>query len=147
MILGGNPTKVTDVTRRVGTTLATSNASTTSGTTELAVDQVTANVISGNRYVIRWVFKYTGTSTADQYVVRIREGSGTGGAEVDSVVFIPQYTANNITLIMDVDWGPAVSTTSRTWTGTVQRISGTTSTVTPVGGSTFRRRLTVELAD
>jgi hypothetical protein len=130
--------------RRVGTTTATSNASTTSGTTELAVDQVTATLVSGSTYRLKWYFKWTATVANDRFALRVRDGSGIGGTERESLVF-NTLTGNVFTEMLERDY-TAGSSGSQTWTGTVARISGT-GTVTPDGNGTGVRSFTVERVD
>lgn len=131
--------------RRVGTTEGTTAPGiTTSGSTEVAVDQVTATVISGRKYTVTYRLKYTATVSADRFVVRIRSGSGTGGTELESVVWItPATLSSTLTQTIDIDW-VASSTGSQTFTATVARVGGT-GTLTVQGGTTGRRILKVDL--
>lgn len=127
---------------RVGTTTGTAGGGTTTATTEGPTDQVTAAVVSGWTYRIRWYMKYTATVANDRFVLRIRTGSGVGGTELESAVF-NTGTGVTFTEVIETDW-TAAATGNQTFTGTVQRVSGT-GTITIQGGPTVRRSFTVDL--
>lgn len=142
----GDIISASDVNRRVGTTPATTDSSATSGTTELSVDQVTANLTLGRKYVVTWDMNWLGTVAADVFSLRIREGSGTGGAQLDlTSVKVQAATIPTEQAIVMVDY-TASATGSQTFTASLQRISGT-GTVTAKGSVTQPRTLKVDLAD
>lgn len=143
-VFAGDIINAADVNRRVITVTATTNGSTTSGATELAVDIGAGIVIAGRTYRLKWVFKYASTAT-DRYVIRVREGSGIGGLEIESNVFIVPGTGNTWTEILEADWVAASSGTA-TFTGTVAKLTGS-GTLTPQGTTTSHRSLTADYAD
>lgn len=142
-VFGGDVTNVVDVNRRVGTTLATADATAISTGTETVIDTVVASVIAGRGYEVEWKMRYAATA-ADTWVIRVREDA-VGGAEVDSTVFVASSTGNTFTQVVGMDW-TAGATGSKTFVATVQRLTGT-GTLTPKGGSTFKRRLKVTYED
>lgn len=125
---------------RVGDTVATADSSATnSGTNvELSVDTVTINAVSGRKYRLTWVFQYACSVANDRAFFRIREGSGTGGNQLTVGQFVAPVanTALSGGPII-VDW-TASSTGSQTFSGTIQRASGT--------GSVTRRAATSQPA-
>lgn len=125
---------------RLAITTATSAASATSGTTELAVDQVSKDLVIGEVYRIQWTLAWTGTVTDDVFFVLLRLGSGTGGTQLTfrSVVVGRSFGAQITT------YYTATATGSQTFTGTLRRSSGT-GTMTAAGTATQPRHLTVEL--
>ena len=132
-------------TTRVGTTNAQSPGSTTSGTTELAVDTVTFTAVAGQRYEVKYWFKYTATVSADRFVVRVRQGSGTGGTELESRVFVtPASLLSTLTEPLELDYVPS-SSGSTTLQATVARTGGT-GALTVQGSATANRWLKVNLA-
>lgn len=152
-VLAGNPTYASDVNAdvakaslgRIAQTDATANAAATSGTTELAVDQVTISAVNGYRYKITWNMSFTGTVVADTFLFRIRLGSGTGGSQlVYTCPAIPFNSGNQATVrqVMVTEW-TASSTASQTFTATVVRNSGT-GTATVTAASSALRTLSVD---
>lgn len=130
---------------RITQTDATSNASPTSGTTELAVDQVTISAVNGYRYKITWNMSFTGSVVSDTFLIRIRLGSGTGGSQL--VYACPTIAVNSgnpatVRLILQTEW-TASSTASQTFTGTVVRNSGT-GTLTVTAATSALRTLSVD---
>lgn len=131
--------RIAAIEGRLTTTSATSNLSATSGTTELSGDQVTTTLVNGKVYRATWNLNWTGTVAADQFAVRLRFGSGTGGTQITS-----RTVAINSTFGMELTaYFTAGSSGSLTITGTVQRTSGT-GTMTVAGSATQPRYLTIE---
>lgn len=132
--------RVAAIEGRLTTTSATSNASATSGATELAIDQVTKTLVNGKVYKCTWTLNWTGTAT-DQFAVRQRFGSGIGGTQITSrTVAIGSQFGTDL-----ISYFTAGSSGSLTVTGTVQRTSGSTSAMTVTGSATQPRFLTIEL--
>lgn len=124
---------------RLTSTGATSNAAATSGTTELAIDQVTTTLVTGKVYKCTWTLNWTGTVAADQFEIRQRFGSGIGGTVITS-----RTVAINSQFGLDlISFFTAGSSGSLTVQGTVQRISGT-GTMTVTGSATKVRYITIE---
>jgi hypothetical protein len=143
---GGDIIVTADVNRRVGTTTATSDSSATSSTTELSIDQVTASLISGRRYTITWDAPWLGTIANDNFFLILREGSGTGGTQLDfQTVKVQAATIPTETAFVQTDY-TAAATGSQVFTGTARRSTGT-GTLTAKGSSTQPRILRVDLAD
>jgi len=142
----GDIISAADVTRRVGTSTATSDSSATSSTTELSVDQVTANLTSGRKYVITWDTQWLGSVAGDVFFLILREGSGTGGNQLDfTTVKVGAATITTEAAILMVDY-TASATGSQTFTATFRRSSGT-GTLTAKASGTQPRTLKVDLAD
>jgi hypothetical protein len=145
-VFAGDVISASDINRRVGTTTATSDSSATSGTTELSVDQVTATLVSGRRYTLTWDVAWLGTVAADFFFLILREGSGTGGTQLDfSTVKVQAATIPTEGAIVVADY-TASATGSQTFTATLRRSSGT-GTLTAKASSNGPRTLKVDLAD
>lgn len=147
--LAGDIIEATDIAvamlGRLGTTTATSDASATSGTTELAVDQVSISAINGYRYKIEWHFAWAGSVANDTGLVRIRVGSGTGGTQLGYMTLTTIYTSGNQLVTrgqITVEY-TASATGALSFTGTVVRNSGT-GTFTMRGAASNSRVLSVD---
>jgi hypothetical protein len=125
--------------RAVGSTFANSNASATSGTTELAIDQVTATLVNGRTYKIEWTLTWSGTVTDDQFFVLLRLGSGIAGTQL---TFRTVAIGRSFGAHMRAYY-TASSSGSQTFTGSLRRSTGT-GTMTATGSATQNRILTVE---
>lgn len=131
--------RIAAIEGRLTTTSATANAAATSGTTELAIDQVTATLVNGKVYKCTWTLNWTGTVAADQFEVRQRFGAGIAGTVITS-----RTVAINSQFGMDViSFFTAGSSGALTVQGTVQRTSGT-GTMTVTGAATKPRYITIE---
>ena len=128
--------------RLVGLTTATSNASATSGTTELVVDQVTFTAVSGRRYRIRWNLSFSGTVTDDLFFLLLRAGSTVADTQLK---FCTVEINNQRDAIVETIW-TAGSSGSQTISATARRSSGT-GTLTASGAATNPRQLSVERMD
>lgn len=131
--------RITAIEGRLTTTSATSAASATSGTTELAIDQVTASLVNGKVYRVVWNMNFGGSVNGDVFFVLLRFGSGTGGTQITfrSVAIGSSFGTDLVAYFT------AGSTGSQTITGTVRRSSGT-GTMTVSGSATQPRFLTIE---
>lgn len=143
----GRKVKAEDINKlgRVNQTDATSDSSSTSGTTELSIDQVTVDVVAGRRYKVAWQMSFAGTTTSDSFLVRLREGSGTSGLQmIYACPIVPAVSGNQATIrvLLQAEW-TASSTGSKTFTGTLQRNSGT-GTAQAAGATTNPRCLSVD---
>jgi hypothetical protein len=126
---------------RIATTTRSSNSSGIT-TTETVVDSVTASLVEGRTYKIRW-FGQVFSSVADGYTrLRIREDS-VSGTEVDQRQRSTDIAANQaFPVILEGEY-IAVATGSKTFVATLVRQAGT-GTVTAQAGSANPTRLTVE---
>jgi hypothetical protein len=127
--------------RRAKTT-ATTNSSATSGTTELAVDQVTISAVNGVTYRIRWWTQWQGSVANDRHFLLLRLGSGTGGTQLTFGTVVVKDTAAAEIAVVEAEW-TASSTASQTFTATMRRSSGT-GTITANAAATAPRMLTVD---
>jgi len=134
-----------DIPRRVGVTLGTADLSATSGTTEKTVDATTVSVVSGKTYSVRYLFHYTGTVSADAFLMRIRQG-GLAGVQLSYAMADVTITAGGaLTGYVEVDW-VASTTGSQTFTTTVQRAAGS-GTLTVKGAVSQPRKLEVRFEE
>lgn len=133
-------TRLNAIEGRFTTTTGTSAMAATSGTTELAGDQVTKTLVAGERYRIKWILAWGGTVNGDIFQIKIRLGSGIAGTQLQlqSVPIGSQFAT-----IIETEY-TAPSSGPQTFTGTVQRNSGT-GTMTVAGSSTIPRFLSCEL--
>lgn len=141
----GDIISASDVNRRIATTTRTSDTAATSAAVELQVDTVTGLLVQGRRYRIRWFCVFSATTAADNFFFILREGSGTGGAQL---AFTTEHIdASGITESkeLEVDY-TASATASQTFTATLRRSSGT-GTITGKGASNGPSSLIIEVAD
>jgi hypothetical protein len=126
---------------RIATTTRTSNSSGVT-TTETVVDSVTASLVSGRTYKVRW-FGQVFSTVADGYVrLRIREDNVTG-TEVDQRQQETNIAASQaFPVILEGEY-TAAATASKTFVATIIRQVGT-GTVTAQAGSANPTRLTVD---
>lgn len=108
---------------RIETTTRTSNSSAIS-TTETAIDTVTADVVSGRTYKVRYVYNWSGSVAADQFYLRTREGSGTGGTQLTYHNIRTAVTTQIFGNTLEVEW-TAGSTGSQSFSTTLVRQTGT----------------------
>lgn len=134
--------RATALETRTTITSAASNASATSGTTELIVDQVTINGINGKTYRIEWSLSFTGTVTDDRFFLILRAGATTGGTQLK---FATVEINNQFDAVVVAYW-TAAATTPQTFSATARRTTGT-GTLTASGAATNVRTLTVEQMD
>ena len=109
---------------RIATTIATSDSSTFT-TSETQIMSVTASVVTGRIYRLRFVGRLSTTTAGDQGVARLRE-TNTSGTELQSAVVDSTNTSGTLgtnPLLMEVEW-TASSTGSQTWIASAFRNSG-----------------------
>ncbi len=126
---------------RVDQVHATSNASATSGTTELTVDTLIIPAVNGYRYRFEWNFSWQGSVLNDTFLARIR----VAGSQVGYLPLTTRYTSGNQQTERDfiaVEF-VATSTASLTITSTLQRNSGS-GTCTAIGATSNVRLLTAD---
>lgn len=151
-VFGGDPILAADMNRAINKNIAEtqslSDASATSGTTEASIDQVAGDLVAGRKYKIRWVLYYVAaTSTgASSYLARIRSGAGTGGAQLGYTRLDTAASSNTRTssTIVEVPF-TASATGSQTFTGSIQRDSGSDNVIAK--GATASPRMLTILAD
>lgn len=131
-------------TVRVGKTAGTSDSSATSGTTELAIDQVTISAVNGKTYRITWNLQWAATSVAasERHFILLRLGSGTGGTQLTYITVVPKDTAAQEGAVVIAEW-TASSTGSQTFTGSMRRSNGS-GNISAKGGATNPRLLVVD---
>lgn len=142
IVVGDNndlETRVANIEARQQGSQFTAAVGPTVGTTELAIDQITFNVVNGVRYRVEWNMNFTGTVAADVFFVLLRFGAGIGGTQITfrSVAINSQFGTDLVAYFV------AGSTGSLTITGTVRRNAGT-GTMTVAGSGTQPRNLICE---
>lgn len=143
MAAAGDPISAADVNIRVQTTTRVSDTSTVT-TTETTADSVTATLVNGRRYRVRWIVGYNSSVADDTVFLRIREDSSSGtqmaiyrghnhlsngGGSRWVANFEAEYTAS--------------ASASKTFVGTYVRASGT-GNVSVVAGATYPTLLYIE---
>jgi hypothetical protein len=102
-------------------------------------------VISGRRYHVKAYFPFSGTVAADTYLIRLREGTTTGGAQITYATGVVQALSSVFVETPESDW-VASTTGSQSFCVTVQRNIGS-GTATPKGATSQTRFLIVDLID
>jgi hypothetical protein len=122
---GGDVIYAADVNTRIATTPRTSDTSTVT-TTETVSDTVTASLVSGEKYRVRWVVGYTSSVASDTLFLRIREDnvSGTAISLVRATVPTTNGAGSRWVEAVEAEY-TAVATGSKTFVGTYVRASGT----------------------
>lgn len=134
--------------RRVGTASGQADGSATSSTTESVYETVTVNVITGRTYHVKSYFPFVASASPARYLVRLREGTSTAGAQITYATAIPDVTLPGSAVLVvspESDWS-ASSTGSQSFCVTVQQVTGT-GALTPKGASSQPRLLTVDLIE
>lgn len=112
---------------RIATDIVTADSSTFT-TTETSVQSVTAALVSGRIYRVRWCVHWGSSVEGDRVQIRIREDSGTSGTILQE--FTGESTAaHGGSSLGEYDTPEAeytaVSTGNKTFSGTMVRSSGT----------------------
>jgi hypothetical protein len=131
--------RVTTIEDRLTITTGTANVGPTNVATELIVDQVTINAVSGRRYCIEWVVAFTGTVTDDRFFLLLRAGATVADTQLK---FTSVEINNQFDAIVKTYWTAGASG-SQTFTATARRSAGT-GTLTAAGSAINPRHLTVE---
>lgn len=148
-VFGGDPILAADVNRAINKKQAENVAVTDTGAigaSETAIDQVTADLVSGRSYKVRWFVPYSSTTAtgASSYLARIRQGSGTGGTQLSYTRLDTPAATRVLTKYVEANF-TASSTGSQTFTGTVQRDTG--ADTVNLKGATSQPRLLGVYAD
>jgi hypothetical protein len=148
-VFGGDPIMAADMNRAINKKQAENVAVTDTGSiagTETQVDTVTADLVAGRSYKVRWFVPYASTTTTgnSSYLARIRQGSGTGGTQLSYTRLDTPAATRVQTKYVEANF-TASSTGAQTFTGTVQRDTGT-DTVN-LKGATSQPRLLGVYAD
>jgi hypothetical protein len=113
---------------RIATTIATATSAGVT-TTETTIDSVTAALVNGRTYRIRWVTQATSTVASDRADVRIRLTSPAGSQLQSRSLNITSTTAGADGTI-EAEY-TAASTGNQVFAGTVVRGSGTGTITCP----------------
>lgn len=147
-VIGGDDIAAGDVnlaqTRNVGpSTLGVADFTATSSTTEKLLDQITVPVVSGRKYLVRYVWAFQCDTLNDRYFVRLREGTTTAGTQIGVVNQILLTPINTLVpgMSVEAEW-TASSTGNQSFTATIARNSGA-GTATVRGSSSQQRILSV----
>lgn len=106
-------------------------------TSETLADTVTADLVTGRKYRVRWVGGVTSTVAADTLFLRLREGSGTGGTQMQlSRVSVPNTSGagSRFGETLEAEF-TAVATASKTFSLTYHRASGSGTVSLPSTGT------------
>jgi hypothetical protein len=149
MVAAGDNLAISDLllalNRRVATASGTdADVTAASYASETVVDTVTASVVAGRTYRIKWVFQWNAASASSVTLrTRIRL-TGTSGAQLTYRDSTNATTTPSEVLILEVDW-TAGATGSQVFVGTAIRQAGTASSQFR-GATSQSRSLTVEYA-
>jgi hypothetical protein len=142
LVLGSVP--LVGATRRVGTTPAIVDGGATSGTTELVVNTVTVNVVEGQRYHVKSYFPYVVSVANERYLIRLREGVTTAGAQITYDTAYGNPSAVVLVAKPESDW-IAPTTGEQQFCVTAQGQGTIIGTLTPKGAASQTRFLIVDL--
>lgn len=126
---------------REATTVATSDSGTFT-TTETVVDSVTAALINGRIYRVRWYGGVASTTTDSVVLVRIRENNVSGTIINERNFAIPTTTTPGVGTPIEAEF-PADATGNKTFVITCVR-NGGTGTLHGDGAATRSRYLYVD---
>jgi hypothetical protein len=132
----GDPLSNDDIERRVGTTTRTSDTSTVT-TTETVADSVTAFLVAGRTYRVRWVVGYTSDVAGDSLFLRVREDTVSGTVMAVSRGYSPltNGAGSRWVVVAEAEYTPG-SSASKTFVGTYNRASGTGNVKVTAGTTT-----------
>jgi hypothetical protein len=110
---------------RIATTIRTSDSSGVT-TTETTIDSVTAALVTGRTYRVRWTARVDGSVNADTLFVRIREDNVSGNQLQILRVEVPATggVGTGYPGTIEAEY-TAVATGNKTFVGTIVRASGT----------------------
>lgn len=126
---------------RIATNVATSDTSTFT-TTETVIDSVTAALVSGRTYRIRFYAGFATTVNDSFVIAKIREDNLTGTTLMERNTALNTTSAAGIFVVTEAEY-TAVSTGNKTFVTTGQR-NGGTGTLHADGAATRPRYLYVE---
>lgn len=141
---GGDVIYAADVNTRMATTIRTSDTSTVT-TTETVADSVTASLVSGEKYRVRWAVGYTSDTAADTVFLRLRQDnvSGTVMTLVRGDNRVTNGAGSRWVAEVEAEY-TAAATGSKTFVGTYVRASGS-GNVKVVAAATYPTYLYVDL--
>jgi hypothetical protein len=148
-VFGGDPILAADMNRAINKKIAETVGVSDSGsiTSEAVVDTVTADLVAGRTYKIRYVCPITTSSASgDRAFVRVRTGTTTGGTQLSFAGAKADNTAatDSDTAIVEATFTPS-SSGSQSFCGTVQRTTANGNIVAK--GATSQPRFLTVLAD
>jgi len=108
-------------TRRIATTVRTTNSA--SFTSETLINSVTASLVSGKTYRVKWMVDVASTVAGDLARVRLRQDS-VAGTEMQLVNRLLHGTTTDYQAVLEAEY-TAGSTGNKTFVGTVTRQFGT----------------------
>lgn len=133
LVIGAVAQTSTDsVSSRVATTPRTSNSAAV--TSETLIDSVTASLVSGRTYKVRWEAKLNSTVASDTAFFRIRENN-LAGAQLQNTRVLMGPTGTGYPAAVEAEY-TAVATGDKTFVGTLARASGTGDVSVPASSST-----------
>lgn len=144
MAAAGDKIPASELNERLATTVRTTDSGTVT-TTETIADSVSAVLVSGRRYKIKWSVGYTSSIAADSLFLRIREDnvSGTVASLVRAYSPLTNGAGSRWAAIVEAEY-TAVASAAKTFVGTYVRASGT-GNVNIAAGVTYPTILSIEL--
>lgn len=142
--LAGARIPASRINARIGTFEGTADITAAPYSTEAVMDTITVSVVNGERYRISYYFPHSGSIAADRFLIRIRTGTTTGGAQLTYNTADIHSTSGVYAIDVIVEW-VASSTGSQSFCTTAQRAG--TGNLTPKGATSQLRLLTVDLVN
>jgi hypothetical protein len=132
LVLGAVSVTATDtVSSRISTNIRTSNSSAV--TAETVIDSVTASLVAGRTYKVRWDTKFNSTVANDTAFFRLRENN-LAGTQLQNVRVFLSSTGTGYPAALEAEF-TAVATGNKTFVGTLARASGSGDVSTPASAN------------
>lgn len=143
MAAAGDPISAADVNVRIATTTRTSDTSTVT-TTETVADSVTATLVNGRKYRVRYIAGYSSSVADDTVFLRLREDSvsGTQMAIFRGHSHLTNGAGSRWVANFEAEYTASASA-SKTFVATYVRASGT-GNVSVNAGATYPTLLYIE---
>jgi hypothetical protein len=144
MAAAGDPIYAADVNERIATMTPRVADTSTVTTTETVADTITATLVNGYRYRIRWIPGYTSSVAGDSVFLRLREDSvsGTQMTVVRGYSPLTNGGGSRWVAVVEAEYTASASA-SKTFVGTFNRASGT-GNVNIAAGATYPTLLYIE---
>ena len=144
MPAAGDPINASDVKTRIATTAITSNSATYGGTESAALFSITASLVSGQNYRIFVYVTVASDAVGDVSFIRLREDSASGTQVAGSNVYCGTANTSGFPAVIDAEY-TALSTASKTWVITGQRVTGSGTAHGIKSGASRQNIMTVDL--
>jgi hypothetical protein len=144
MPAAGDVINSADVNVRVGVTPITANSATYGATESAALFSVTAPLVSGQNYKIFAYLTVAADVAGDTSFMRLREDTASGTQVAGSNVYCGSNNANGYATVLYTEY-TALSTASKTWVITGQRVNGSGTAHGIKAGASRQNSFTVDL--